>query len=236
MKWAVELLGKDIDLQDALALFAGGRIRVETIEHNKTVLVADDFEPLTDRIEVRGAAKAIVDLINGALFLHDSARSPIQVGSVCENCNGNWKTHHIIEPQTAVFRTKFHPARILMDGKPAPAKPSSKQKWLEAAASDDVVVDVFSYLRDAKPDWFEFYKAFERMRDDINRGIGAQQKEESMGWPTKTELNNFTESANVHRHSPPKSGRLRPTTAMKIEDARAFIRRLTQIWLDWQIK
>jgi hypothetical protein len=47
VKWAVELLGEDFDVQDARTLFTSGTARIETIEGNATVLVADDFESLT---------------------------------------------------------------------------------------------------------------------------------------------------------------------------------------------
>jgi hypothetical protein len=117
----------------------------------------------------------------------------------------------------------------------APPKPPPERKWFQDAISDDVAADVVTYLR-AKPDWFELYKAFERMRDDINRKLGGQQLEQMMGWPNKDDLSFFSRSANVHRHSPTKweELQLNPTTAMKIDDARSFIRRLAQIWLSWR--
>jgi hypothetical protein len=210
-----------------------GKIRVEIIEDTIAVLVADDFESLTESIQVREAAKSLIDLINGLLFLHDGARSALQVGSsVYESGDGKWKCHSFIEPETLVMRTKVHSPTILLNGIPAPVTPPPELKWLQDAISDDVVADVLTYLC-AQPDWFELYKAFERMRDDINRRLGDQHKQEMMGWPSSTNLNDFTESATVYRHSPPKWGRLNPTTAMKLEDARSLIRHLAQIWLDW---
>ena len=179
------------------------------------------------------AAKNLIDLINGALFLHDAKRRPLQVGSIVrEKRDGEWKSHHVLEPETGKYRAKFYPPTVSLNGTAIPATPPPERKWFQDAISDDVVGDVLTYLR-AKPDWFELYKAFERMRDDINRRLGQRQSG-TMGWPSETELDYFTESANVHRHSPQKWGRLNPTTAMKIDDARSFIRRLAQIWLSWR--
>jgi hypothetical protein len=234
VKWAIELLGEDFDLEDARTLFASGTVRTETIEGNTTVLVADDFESLIDSFQVREGAKSLIDLINGVLFLHDAARSPVRIGSVRENRDGNWSSHAVLEADSLVLRTKIGTPTLVLNGVAAAPKPPPERKWFQDAISDDVIADVLTYLR-AKPDWFELYKAFERMRDDINRRSGGQHQLDTMGWPNKTELNYFTKSATVHRHSPPKWGRLNPTTAMKLDDARSFVRRLAQIWLDWRV-
>jgi hypothetical protein len=131
------------------------------------------------------------------------------------------------------FRMKINPVTILINGIPRKAQPPAEAKWLAKASSDDVVADVLSYLR-GRPDWFDLYKAFERMRDDINRALGRQHRQTQMGWPAKTQLDTFQLSANVYRHSPVKWDLFNPSTAMPLEDAAAFIRRLARIWLDWR--
>jgi hypothetical protein len=91
---------------------------------------------------------------------------------------------------------------------------------------------VLTFLR-GEPDWFDLYKAFELMRDDINNRIG-QHNQTQIGWPEKREMNSFSESAQVHRHSPAKWGRYDLGTAMPLNDARKFVRSLTKTWLDWR--
>jgi hypothetical protein len=157
----------------------------------------------------------------------------IQIGSLYEKRDGNWSGHAVLVAEPIVLRTKFGAVVIAVNGVVAPAKPPPETKWFKDAISDDVIADVLTYLR-AKPDWFELYKAYESMRDDINRKLGGQHQLDAMGWPGKAELDYFTESATVHRHSPPKWGRLNPTTTMKIDEARSFIRRLAQTWLGWR--
>jgi hypothetical protein len=76
VKWAVELLGHEFDLEDVRTLFTSGAVRVEIIDESTTVIVANDFEGLTESVQVREAAKHLIDLINGVLFLRDAARSP----------------------------------------------------------------------------------------------------------------------------------------------------------------
>jgi hypothetical protein len=235
MRWAVELVGEHIDLDTARELFKDGAIRIETLDDNAAVLVADEFETLLKLLEVYEAAKSLVDLINGALFLHDASRIPVGVGSVVrEYRNGKWHKHAILTAETAVFRTRFFPPAVSVDGVTAPAQSPPERKWTQDALADDVVADVFSYLR-GKPDWFELYKAFERMRDDINRRLGDQHQVQTMGWPAKSDIDHFSESANVYRHSPAKWTSLDPTTAMKLGDARLFVRGLARNWLKWRI-
>lgn len=233
MKWAVELKGHNFDLQKAKELFASGSLRVETIGNSELVLVSDDFESLSNSVQVLEKAKEKLGLINGVLFLHDTARKPLHAGHVRENKNGNWATHHVMVVETMELRTKFNAPTVLVNGKPGPTEQASEQKWLEDAATNDAVADVLSHLSDAKPEWPELYKAYERMRGDINKKLG-QQKQESMGWPTKAELDFFTKTTNAYRHSPPKWEGLAPETAMKIDDARTFIKRLARTWLDWR--
>jgi len=178
-------------------------------------------------------ATPLVDLINGVLFLHDHARNPLQMGSVWQYRDSKWHQIHTLTPQPIQLRIKAHAPTIAISGVTTPAASPPERVWFNVALSDDVVADVLNYLR-AKPDWFELYKAFERMRDDINRQLGGQHRQEQMGWPAKADLDNFMESATVHRHSPAKWGRINPTTAMKIEDATPFVVRLAQTWLKWR--
>ena len=60
---------------------------------------------------------------------------------------------------------------------------TSPVPWVAAAQSDDVVADVLTYLR-GEPDWFDLWKVFETMRDDINRRLGGQKRmvENEKGW------------------------------------------------------
>ena len=107
------------------------------------------------------------------------------------------------------------------------------QKWAATAQADDTVGDVLEYLS-GKPDWFDFHKAFELMRDDINKSLG-QQKQEAMGWPEKSILDRFTCSAQVYRHSPVKwPNGYNYATAMPLKEATTLMHELTKKWLAWR--
>jgi hypothetical protein len=115
---------------------------------------------------------------------------------------------------------------------PPPPPPPPHTVWFKDALKDSVISDVLTFLR-GQPDWFDLYKAFEMMRDDINRGIG-QHNQIQIGWPEKGEIDFFSQSAQVHRHSPPKWGQYDLQTAMPLNEARNFVRSLTKTWLDWR--
>ena len=97
---------------------------------------------------------------------------------------------------------------------------------------DDTLADVLTFLR-GEPDWFDLYKAFELMRDDINRRLGRHRYEQ-MGWPDKKIVDEFSESAQVYRHSRVKWGRFDLSTAMDFDEARAFVQSLARTWLNWR--
>jgi hypothetical protein len=136
---------------------------------------------------VRAGAKSLTDFINGVLFLRDKDRDVLRVGSVYENRSGQWFNTQFIEPPLLVNRDQFYQNTAQINE--TPANTPLESIWIQDAVSDDVVADVLSYLR-AKPEWFELYKAFERMRDDINRELG-QHQEQQIGWPERAKLDEF---------------------------------------------
>jgi hypothetical protein len=105
--------------------------------------------------------------------------------------------------------------------------------WMTEATRDDTLADVLTFLR-GEPDWFDLYKAFELMRDDINSKLG-QNEYEQMGWPDKKTVDVFSESAQVYRHSRakwPEGYDL--ITAMKSDEARGGTRsgwRAMKLWM-----
>lgn len=239
--WAVALEGHQFDVEDARVLFGDQRegIQIASInispDRRPTVLMADDLDDLNEPAQVLDAAQRIVDHLNGILFIMDSKRQPLSAGAAYRRMpDGNWDRGTTVLG-AALFenRSRVHFAAVALssDGTPIPSPPMPQVTWLREAGLDDVVGDVLTYLR-GTPDWFDLYKAFERMRDDINRRLGGQHRTHEIGWP---DFDDFTEAANVHRHSPAKWGRYDPSNApMSLNEARGFVQKLVQTWLDWR--
>jgi len=204
------------------------------------VLVTNEFESLSNHSEVFEASIRILDFLNGIMFVRDPARKPLQPGAIHERReDGRWSAGTILGKATA-FENRdrfFAPTVVLQAPGSAPPPPAPRPPhmvWMTEAIRDDTLADVLTFLR-GEPDWFNLYKAFELMRDDINRSLG-QDKAEQMGWPAKSTLDEFCESAQVHRHSRVKWGRFDLSTAMKIDKARALVQSLARTWLDWRYR
>jgi hypothetical protein len=239
-RWAVALGGEAFDLEDASELFSNAagvsvcKISVGA-DRNPTVLIADAFQQLPNSADVLEASRPLIDLLNGLLFVHEPGRKPLRADAVHERKSGSWSPaiHHLrMEVMTGRFRMKGS-AVVLQAGGPSPPPPPPPQTiWLKDAFTGSILADVLSFLR-GEPDWFDLYKAFELMRDDVNSHFG-QHNQMEMGWPKKDDLDFFSESAQVHRHSPVKWGRYDLATAMPLHEARNFVRSLTKVWLDWR--
>jgi hypothetical protein len=243
-RWAVALEGDPFDIEDARDLFAKhDEVQVRIIEvapdRNPTVLLAKEFENLSSSSEVSEASRRIFDLLNGIMFVRDRVRKPVQPGAVYERReDGRWSAGTIFAKLAAFEdRDRFYAAAVILQAPgsppPSPAPPPPHMVWLTEATRDDTLADVLTFLR-GEPDWFDLYKAFELMRDDINSKLG-QNKYEQMGWPDKKTVDVFSESAQVYRHSRakwPEGYDL--ITAMKSDEAREFIQSLALAWLGWR--
>jgi hypothetical protein len=237
-RWALQLTGADIDIEDAIAAFGVGSDpevhRLDDRGNRLTLLTSPRLDGLDDVREVDQVAKRLLALVNGVLFVLDANREPLTSGGFRErNANGRWNHHPVAEGLT-IGRGRLRGIGVaILNGVAAPATPPPGLKWAAAAQCDDTVGDVLEYLS-GPPDWFNFNKAYELMRDDINKKLG-QHKQEAMGWPKKRVLDCFTCSAQVYRHSSVNwpTG-YNYTTAMPLKEATAFLHGLTNKWLAWR--
>ena len=82
--------------------------------------------------------------------------------------------------------------------------------------------------------WFDLYKAYEMMRDDIDACLGKRQ-EAQIGWPSDNRIGHFRLSAQVYRHAPPWDGGYTPEKAMPLREAQQFLQSLVNRWLQWRL-
>lgn len=241
-RWALSILGNPVDLGDAIHLFGrAGRFEVATLEANgrsHTAIFADALDAASGRDEVRDLGGRLVGHLSGALFALDPERSPLTADEVLErSADGTWaRAPASLRGHVAVrSRMKGRLTAIGQDGQPVPTAPPLHGDLLAESLGDEPMGDVLEFLK-GEPGWFELYKAFERMRDDAKRRAGQRdwQKIGGLGWPPKHEVDFFTESAQVHRHSRAKWDRYDLCTAMPLEEARRYVARLAEAWLKWR--
>lgn len=114
-----------------------------------TVLISDDFGALTRPLQVRQAAVRIINLINGALFLHDESRGVLAIGSICERRNGSYVGHAIAMPAGVVARARAGALAVALNGVVAPPPAPREAIWVDKAGIDNVLADVLN--RDFAP-------------------------------------------------------------------------------------
>ena len=243
-RWALQLTGARMDMEDAVTLFGANSdptIRTMDDGNGNTInlLTSPQLDLFNTAREVDEAAKRLLGIVNGVLFVLEPGRAPLAAAGVRErNANGGWNAYAIAGTVNLIERNDRLRAvgMAILGGEPFPqhTRPPAALRWAAAAQSDQVVGDVFIYLSGA-PDWFDFYKAFELMRDDINQRIGGQHRQEEMGWPPKKDLDHFTLSAQVYRHAPPWEGGYTPAKAMPLGKATRYIQSLASIWLAWRL-
>jgi hypothetical protein len=123
------------------------------------------------------------------MFEHRSSLDPlfdsVQPGAVYERReDGRWSAGTIFAKMAAFeARDRFYAAAVILQAPgsppPSPAPPPPHMVWMTEATRDDTLADVLTFLR-GEPDWFDLYKAFELMRDDINSKLGQNKYEHTI--------------------------------------------------------
>ena len=240
LRWALQLRGPQFDIDDAIALFGeSSDLTVRNVGSDAAplfVLTSPQLDGLGDSLEAEKLATKLLAIVNGILFVLQPDRVPLASTGIQERAaNGRW-IHHLVAVGLSVGRSRARAdSMVLVGGKPSPqhTRPAPALRWAAEAEKDEVVSHALRYLS-GEPDWFDYYNAFELMRDDINRRIGGQHRQEQMGWPNKKDLDHFTLSAQVYRHPPPWDGGYTPDNAMTLAKATHFIQSLAQTWLAWR--
>lgn len=230
---AVALEGDEFDLEDACDAFplGGGAVQVCRIvipPSEKYVLLSGVLNELTDESEIARMSQRLIDLVNGVLFVDNPVRQPIRHQGIHhrQSANGNWGV-------TINVPTAFARGRAGKIGLAQKTAPTEQQSQICLALSDEVVMEVLTYLRDT-PDWLDLYKAHETMKADLSVRLGPEGQK-IVGWPAK-KIKIFTEVANGARHGK-QSERVREKrqrkgeSVMSLPEARQFVRELCQLWL-----
>ena len=227
-QWVLEICGDDNDLNVAADLWVDpDHIKISKFDDQGFFgITSSQFSTLSDARQVLEVGIRLLGLVNGALFIRDTSRKPLTPARVYEQTpNGVWNRNIIVGAGHYEIRGSAPDLRLDVSGEPPKTPPYPA--WTAAADSNDCVAEMLRYLS-REPDWFDLYSAFEKMRDYLNRQYG-QHQETRAGWP---KLDDFTESANVYRHSSAKWKRYTPETApMTLKDAQSFVRNLAEIWL-----
>ncbi len=208
-KWLVELAGKRSELRE-LARCPAPSWCVE--EHSdKFYLVSSKLDEMHSAREVRDLAIELVRTLSGAarLFLDIGG---VEVKGISLRDKEDAPLHQFILPDPVFIRPESH-AQLRKDLSAA----------LSAADTDATVTKAFALLDPLEREWHGLYRAFEVIKDDVGGHVTGE------GWPSKTKLSCFKQTANYYRHA--KQECKLPKEPMSLYDARRFVERLIRTWL-----
>ena len=95
-------------------------------------------------------------------------------------------------------------------------------QWFNLAQRDTNVADALRQFARSH-EWFDIYKVYEIIRDDL-----GSKKLNSKKFVGKTDLDLLRQTANYYRHA----RTARPSKPMTHNDARELIRRVLRHWLE----
>lgn len=225
--WRVRLQGDKAELDCLVALLGGSSVVSIAVEDEDYYLRSSEFNSLTSPEAVRSQAATLLPIINGIGRLRFENFQTVQleglVASIDQQGNRSGQGQRAA-PTSAVLARAGSP--------PPAALPAAFDSWIrqpQQAPEVETALRFFSY----QPDWFNLWKVWEIIRDDVGRGAIVGQ-----GWATPDEVDDFRESANTFQvsgeaarhaliHQSPSPSR----TPMHLSKAEDFIRELLDKWL-----
>lgn len=230
MRWKARLAGQPPDVQVLAELFPEGPIAI-SIDESGQYLCADALDDLDEASAVREAAgQLLLQICAAARTIEASFRGVRLDGTVKDERTG---LNHVFGAGEIVARATLSASPALADDSNS-RPPLRGPNYLKVAAKHPDAKELLTLFGlPEPPDWSLLYKIYEIIADNLGGDAGLK----AQSWVHVRELRAFTASANrpdvsgdAARHSrtpgPP------PRRTMTLYEARGFIARLTQAWLD----
>ncbi len=231
-EWRIQLQGTSFDLQVMEHIFSSEDPGVFQ-ENDNFYLKSKELNLLEDPRNVLDQAKRIIDLMNGAAYLHYRDSLPVSVNGI-EKIDEDGKIYQILFAKAT--DVTLHARRTIL-GVNTLGDQSVERKdeqliirTLIMSRQYEKIANSVNFLR--MGDWFNLYKAYEVVREDV-----TEKEIIHRGWMTETAINRFTQTAQSRdsigdeaRHAARK---FRPhRNPMSIDEAKTIIGDLVQKWID----
>ena len=225
------LEGHSFDLDCLARLFREGDPRVGSDEEGY-YLASSAFDDLfQDGGRLYEAVSAVLRRANGVARALEDGFRPVRLSGRFSEDNG--AHHHVVLAETAEARDQALPVLVAKDGV-TQQPPSPAPGYLNAATHHPDVVEVLDLLgKDVVAlRWFDLYKIYEIVRDNV----GGEQGLIAKNWVPEAEIKAFRASANLpalsgvearHARRPPGT----PKHTMTLHQARNMISGLVVAWL-----
>ena len=231
-KWLVRLGGERFDLGDLPSLLCSPEHTIIE-EAGSYYLKSSDFDSLGSADEVRDRAAAIIEMLNGAMKLHDPSFGGAREEGVTLIEEDGRRHHYVYLEASLTLRSKVsvNPTVTTSNGRrQVTPPPSDVHSWINLAKTDKAVADALHFFRDGT--WISLYKACEVIREDV----GDEEAIIRNGWATKGALGRFRQTAqskaavgDLARHAANKFKP--PSQPMSIQEAESLLRGIILSWL-----
>jgi hypothetical protein len=246
--WLIKLRGHYIDLQDLATRLQSPGLSVTEVG-GAFYLRSAEIDAFPSVSEAHAYAATLVPTINGAAKVALPAFEPVDVDVIHLRIEDGGTRRPISfstlrgrgrpDPPTGSGQglvTAPHaprePTTLPQRAPAAPPRPTQLEAFLSSARRREVEL-ALRFIGNT-PDWFNLWKVWELIRDDI----GGRRQVERLGWATSGAIEDFSESANTFQFSgegarpamlgrPPAAGRKR----MSLSQAESFIHGLLTKWL-----
>jgi hypothetical protein len=220
-RWAIELTGHTFDIADwgdvlKQPFDPWGERNGETF-----VLRWSGFHDTDTAADVHEKAPAVVEQLNGAMWIERETR-PLSIAGVIQyNTDGTRNT--IMRAGTGHFegrsRVTAHGIILRADGTiapPPPPQPSEVQEWIRLSDTHEILADALVYF--SRVEWFDIYKAIECLEAFVG-GEGALRQ---LNWINATKFKQLKQTANSFRH---RSGGIHkaPEQPVPLKEARQLL-------------
>jgi hypothetical protein len=206
-------------------------------EDGSYYLKSSDFDSLGSADEVRERARAIIEMLNGAMKLYTpSFRGIYEAGVTLIEEDGR-RRHYVYLEASITLRSKVsaNPTVTTSNGAREIAPPlTNVESWISLAKTDKAVADALHFFRDNT--WISLYKVYEIISEDV----GGEEAIIRNGWATERRLNRFRQTAqskaalgDLARHA---ASRFKPPSRpMTIQEAGSLLRGVILSWLSSKV-
>ena len=221
--WAAEVEGHPVDLHWAEEASAKLTLNVSRHQDGMWLLTSPTLAGLADTGAVEDEAVRLLSIVNGAGAVHDPGFRPLTVGHIYRFRPGGGKDAFVLLKSTVTVRS----ALVLQGGTPVPPGPSLLEKATAAGQADADLQRALELFGGVPPTWGFLYNVYELSKQQPELKKWTSQGERTRFQRT---ANSFTAAGSSARHAVEKT--VPPPNPMTLAEARAFIRRILDEWVN----
>lgn len=226
--WAVELTGERFDLDDLRELLVppfDPWVEDFVEEGNvKLLLRSTAWTSDVDSSIVHSQASRMVERLHGAMLLIQSDARPVAIGQILKFRDDGSRENILVAISGHISLTGGRARGRFVSDSPSPPEPSSVQRWIQSAETDDDRADLFDHLARAD-NWYDVYKASEIVR----RIAGGDAALRRVLGPLGVEWRRVWQTANANRHAPDPAKYPLPAVPATLIEARKTVFKVARL-------